>query len=272
MNNCATISILGCGWLGLPLAQTLQQQGYTVKGSTTHPDKLSQLSEQGIDAYLINFSPEINDDYRSEFFDSEILLVNIPPKRNEGGAGQYPHQIISLLKMVKTPPLQKLLFISSTSVYPNVNGRVSESDTSYQVKASGQALLTAEQMVRKRVAATTILRFGGLFGPDRNPGHFLAGKTLGSSGKVPINMIHQDDCIAIIAEILRQEAWGEVFNACADEHPAKEDFYGVAARRYGFDPPCFSATEEDCYKIVDSSKLKERLGYQFKYPDPTQAL
>lgn len=28
-----TISILGCGWLGLPLGQHLVQQGYHIKGS-----------------------------------------------------------------------------------------------------------------------------------------------------------------------------------------------------------------------------------------------
>ena len=38
-----TITILGCGWLGLPLAQTLVKEGYSVKGSTTTEDKLEVL-------------------------------------------------------------------------------------------------------------------------------------------------------------------------------------------------------------------------------------
>ena len=272
MNNQSTISILGCGWLGLPLAQTLQQQGYQVKGSTTRPEKLSLLEERGIVPYLIHFSPEINDDYDKGFFDSEILLVNIPPKRHSGEAGRYPHQIVSLLKLVQASTIQKILFISSTSVYPDVNRRVVESDTSYEVKASGQSLLTAEQMIQDAPPASTVLRFGGLFGPDRNPGRFLAGKTLGSSGNVPVNMIHLDDCIGIIEQVLTQNVWGEVFNACAEQHPTKEDFYGTAAQRFGFTPPQFAAVEEDRYKVVDSTKLRERLGYRFKYPDPILAL
>src|SRR5574343_621841 len=34
------IAILGCGWLGLPLAKSLLSKGYEVKGSTTSESKL----------------------------------------------------------------------------------------------------------------------------------------------------------------------------------------------------------------------------------------
>ena len=42
------VSILGCGWLGLPLAKALIGEGYTVKGSTTTPAKLNLLKEEGV--------------------------------------------------------------------------------------------------------------------------------------------------------------------------------------------------------------------------------
>ena len=118
----------------------------------------------------------------------------------------------------------------------------------------------------------TILRFCGLFGPDRNPGRFLAGRTLDSSGQVPVNMIHLDDCLAIIVQIIEQNVWGETFNACADQHPSKEEFYGAAARILKFDPPKFAATEEDAYKLVDSTKIQDRLNYRFIYRNPMEAL
>ncbi len=244
-----------------------------MKGSTTREEKLATLDERGITPYLIRFSPQINDDYQADFFDSEVLIVNIPPKRNEEVTEVYPRQIASLLQAIERSSVKKVLFVSSTSVYPNVNRLVQESDTSENVKASGRALLTTERMVQEHPGIeTTVLRFCGLFGPDRNPGRFLAGKTLDSSGQVPVNMIHLDDCIAIIVEILEKGAWGEIFNACADEHPAKEEFYGEAARQLGFDPPQFAATDADAYKVVDSTKLKKTLNYQFKHPDPKGAL
>ena len=267
------ISILGCGWLGLPLAQTLVRQGHTIKGSTTRPEKLATLEAAGIASYLIHFDPEINEDHRPDFFDSELLMVNIPPKRHEQLTEVYPRQVASLLRALKNSPVKKLLFVSSTSVYPNVNRAVREEDAGGEIKASGQALLTTERMVRQAPGvAVTVLRFCGLFGPDRPPGRFLAGKTLNSSGRVPVNMIHLDDCMGIIRQIIDQDRWGETFNACADQHPAKEDFYSTAAQRLGFDPPHFAATEDDSYKVVDSTKLREQLNYQFKHPDPKHAL
>mgnify|MGYP003615968040 CR=1 FL=1 len=39
------ISILGCGWLGFPLAQKLIETGYEVKGSTTSESKLEALKK-----------------------------------------------------------------------------------------------------------------------------------------------------------------------------------------------------------------------------------
>ena len=41
------ISILGCGWLGLPLAKALIENGFSVKGSTTSTDKLTALENAG---------------------------------------------------------------------------------------------------------------------------------------------------------------------------------------------------------------------------------
>ena len=50
-----TIAVFGCGWLGFPLAQQLRQAGFRVKGSTTTPSKISQLTLAGIDGFLLEF-------------------------------------------------------------------------------------------------------------------------------------------------------------------------------------------------------------------------
>jgi 3-hydroxyisobutyrate dehydrogenase-like beta-hydroxyacid dehydrogenase len=47
------ISILGCGWLGLPLAKVLVKNGFSVKGSTTTQDKILVLKQLGVDPFLI---------------------------------------------------------------------------------------------------------------------------------------------------------------------------------------------------------------------------
>jgi hypothetical protein len=50
------ISILGCGWFSLSLAKTLLENEFSVKGSNTSVDKLSVLTNLGIQPYLIALS------------------------------------------------------------------------------------------------------------------------------------------------------------------------------------------------------------------------
>lgn len=51
-----TIGILGCGWLGKPLAEHLLAEGYRVKGSTTTPEKKEILLDAGIEAFKVTLT------------------------------------------------------------------------------------------------------------------------------------------------------------------------------------------------------------------------
>ena len=87
-----------------------------------------------------------------------------------------------------------------------------------------------------------------------------------------VNMIHRDDCIGIIREILRQKCWGEILNACADTHPTRRDFYSLAAAKVGRTDLVFNEQADHHYKIVSSQKLKALLGYEFTYGDLMESL
>ena len=64
-------------------------------------------------------------------------------------------------------------FVSSTSVFQSQNKEVKEGDIGIPEKISGKALLTAESLFQKSDRfQTTIIRFGGLIGANRNPANF----------------------------------------------------------------------------------------------------
>lgn len=273
MNNKAqanTISILGCGWLGLPLGAALVKQGYSVKGSVTQQERMSALAEKGISPYEVMITDtEIIAADMPGFLQSEVLIINIPPSRRPDIHLYHQAQISLLVEQVKKSPVKQVLFVSSTSVYPDVNGEVYEHEVAPPDKESGKALLAAEKILRTSVAfMTTIVRFAGLIGYDRLPGRFLAGKKNVGNGDAPINVIHQDDCIALLTGIIQQQAWGDIFNACADEHPRRRDFYTKAALNAGLEPPTFAAATDPHFKIIIAEKIKQRLNYSLKYPDP----
>ena len=69
------ISILGCGWLGLPLAKALLEKGFSVKGSTTSVQKLPLLKNIGAAPFLITLhAGAISGDLVSFLENAQILI------------------------------------------------------------------------------------------------------------------------------------------------------------------------------------------------------
>lgn len=264
-----TISILGCGWLGLPLAEYLIKCGYKVKGSTRTKEELTVLESKGIKPSLLVLDPNIHGENLDNFFKSDVLIIDFPPERRDDIVTYHGLQVTSLIDKIKLSSIEKVIFVSSTSIYPDLNREVSEEETKAPSKSSGEALLIVEGLLNNcDEFKTTVLRFAGLIGYDRKPGRFLAGKRELANGEAPVNLIHRDDCISIIHKIIERDIWGDTFNACADLHPKRKDYYISHANKLGLTPPTFIESENYSYKIVSSEKLKKRLDYKYKFPDP----
>lgn len=265
------ISILGCGWLGVPLAKHFIEKGFTVKGSVTTSEKFDLLRHSGILPFqiVLNDSEVTVDDFH--FFDCDILIFSIPPGRSSGNSENFPKRILQLIPLILKAGVSKVIFISSTSVYPENLQIARENDWSVPDKESGKALLQAENLLKEQTGfETTIIRFGGLIGADRNPARFLV-RSSGTVANAPVNLIHQDDCIGIISAIVGKGLWNETLNACCPEHPLKADFYRKAAQISGLPEPLISDGVEN-HKIVDSSKLIHLLNYRFIYSSPMDYL
>lgn len=271
MSEKQRISILGCGWLGLPLARFLVGLGYAVKGSTTSEAKVATLKAAGVEPFRIAIDEGIEGDIRS-FLQSDTLVVNIPPKRREDVVEFHVGQISLLIDALVDSPVKHVLFVSSTSVYPSLGREVVEADAADPDEAdslAGRALMYVEQMLRSESGfSTTVVRFGGLIGPGRNPAEFMQRMTEITSPDQPVNLIHLDDCVRIIAEIIDKSAWGETFNACAPLHPTRSEFYAAAAESHGFDSLPEEASSDSRFKIVNSDKLTRKLAYKFLHPEP----
>lgn len=270
------ISILGCGWLGLPLAETLVKKGFSIKGSTTGVDKKEVLENAGITHYPIALETETVSEVVPEFLaGSEILIIAIPPKLrgknkdySDANKNSFVKKIENLLPFVEKSTVENLIFISSTAVYGEANATVTEDSTPNPVTESGKQLLEIENMlmVNNRIQ-TTILRFGGLIGPDRNPARFLAAKENVANPDAPINLIHLDDCIGVIEKIIAENIWNERFNAVAPNHPTRKEYYTKKALEQNLVPPTFDHAIPSIGKTIVSDKLIKLLNYTFTQLD-----
>jgi nucleoside-diphosphate-sugar epimerase len=247
------ISILGCGWLGLDLALNLINNGYNVKGSATSRSSFENLKIKAISAFIVDIKQR--ERVVSDFLSSDVLIISITSKSID--------DFKRLITQIEKSNIKKVIFISSTSVYPNTNNITTEETP---IKTS--SLTEIESLFRKnKLFQSTIIRFGGLFGYDRQPGNFFKKDKKIENPEGYINFIHRDDCIQIIKNVIKSNTWNQTLNACADSHPKRRDFYKNEFKKLGKPEPMFNEESLNDYKIVTSEKLKNLLNYTFKYPD-----
>jgi len=269
------ISILGCGWLGFPLAKKLIEIGFEVKGSTTSENKLDILKSNNIEPFLLKLSETKISESISEFLEnSEILIIDIPPGLRKITDPEtektFVAKIKKLIPSIENSTIEKVIFISSTSVYADTASisTVTEESILHPDTESGKQLVEVENLFLNNSHFTsTIIRFGGLIGEDRNPINMLAGKTNIANPEAPINLIHQEDCIGIICEMLNEvqhdNVRNEVFNAVAPNHPTRKNYYTEKAKQLHLIAPLFNQNETNIGKIVSSEKVGKVLGYKF---------
>ena len=262
------ISIIGCGWLGLPLGHYLSHKNYSVKGSTTSSEKLDIVKECGIEAYVVRLSEtKITGDYAPFLKDSETVIINIPPGLKQNPSKNHVAEINHLIKEIENHNIEHVLYISSTSVFSDTS-HFTEIDSRTVPNAtsnSAQQLIEIEQRLQNNPNFnTTILRFGGLFDDKRHPAKYLSGKSDVSNPEAPINLIHKEDCIQIITAILKQALWNVTLNAVYPSHPRKQTYYSAYCTQNHLPVPEFNSSTKSIGKIVSSSELVQLLQYSFK--------
>ncbi len=271
------ISILGCGWLGLPLAKSLLSKGYEVKGSTTSESKLDVLENSGISPFQIQLEEnQIIGTIEDFLKETDVLVIDIPPGlRREISSSQemtFVSKIKTLIPFIEKSGIQKVIFVSSTSVYsdgfPIVEIR--EETKPNPDTESGKQLVIAETLLQSNLHfKTTVIRFGGLLGDDRHPIKFLAGRTNVENPNAPVNMIEREDCIGIIEKTLdfaRDDnwEWNQTFNTVAPQHPTRKVYYHKKAELFNLPLPTFVEDSESKGKIISSKKVETILGYSFQ--------
>ncbi|EAR16271.1 SDR family oxidoreductase [Robiginitalea biformata] len=235
-----TIGILGCGWLGFPLAGRLLESGYSVRGTTTRAEKLDKLENAGIRAFQVVLTETgFTGDWREFLQGLDLLVCNIPPGIRANPQTDYPAKIRHLVRALEDHGVPRLIYIGSTSVYGRSQGVVDEAAEPEPDSESGRQLLRAEEILRASPLAgsSLILRFGGLIGPNRHPVTMLSGRTGLSGGNDPVNLIERTDCLNLIERAIRDPSQVGIANGVAPGHPAKADYYQGEALERGIPPP-----------------------------------
>jgi nucleoside-diphosphate-sugar epimerase len=268
------IALVGCGWLGMPLAINLQKSGHNIVATCRSEQKASELAKWGFETEKFELGDELTHDRLAKLFKARVLVLNIPVGRKSPTTEHFVPHMQALLKRAANSPIQNLIFISTTSVYENNSATVTEQSPLNPKTQSGQINLTVEALVKDNFAgSSTIIRAAGLVGKDRHPANYLAGKIGLLNPDNIVNLVHQDDVVCAIKTVIERNIWGHILHLCALEHPTRAQYYTWAAEKLGLSAPKFvEGTGVAIGKKIDATRSLQILDLSLKYPSPFDML
>lgn len=265
------IGVLGCGWLGLPLATHLKNKKNQVSGTTTRQEKLSLIEKEGVKAFQIQISSkEIKGDIEVFLSNLDALIIDFPPRIRSRSVDLFLNEINQLLReLSKYNKLQKIVYISSTSVFRDTS-HFKVYDEAYlfsEFEKKDNPLLKAENMLLENLGKRLkVLRCGGLIGHDRHPVKYLSGRKDIANPDAPVNMTYQKDVISICQELINNfdKLENYIFHAVHPEKISRKEFYQKAAQDFSLDTPKFDHQSKQVGKRILSTHTLDQLNIEMQ--------
>jgi nucleoside-diphosphate-sugar epimerase len=265
------ICILGLGWLGQPLADLFRCKGWHVSGSTRTASKQNAFAKSNIPTVMFDLYHDKATCIEPDFFANAVLVLNIPPGRKNFVAEHYQRKMKALIDYGFQSGLKQLIFVSTTAVFGQCKGEITQQTKTAPLSESGKAHQNIEAYIQTHYwQKSAIVRPSGLVGQQRHPAISLSQKTGIKLGLNPINLIHQEDVLRIIETIIHTNTFAHAFNLSSLDHPSRQEYYTWCCKQMGIQLPGFdddlrSLSEIDG-KTVNMKTELQLLGLSLKYP------
>jgi nucleoside-diphosphate-sugar epimerase len=183
------------------------------------------------------------------------------------------HLLEALVEQRQAP--RRVVFTSSTAVYAQSHGEwVDETSPTEPQHFTGRRVLEGERLLLTSPFSATVLRLGGIYGPERVSliERLRQGLAVCRDGPpVYTNRIHRDDCAGALHHLMTLPQ-PEALYLGVDHEPADQcDVLRWLAAQLGVAPPKLDAIVEDetrrprTNKRCRNTKLVAS-GYTFRYP------
>lgn len=278
-----SILIAGCGYVGRALAGRLHAENRPVTGLTRSPGSAARLDQETPFRILACDISNADDTARLSESICPDIVIHCAASGRGGGADAYRAVYADGARhLAATFPGARLIFTSSTSVYPQTDGStVTERSPAEPSTETGRILRIAERVVLEKDGA--VLRLAGIYGPGRSIHlrRFLEGAATIETGPVSrfLNQIHREDIVSAICHVIDRpvsEVAGEIFNVADEDSLTQRSCYELLSARFGRPlppeaPPGPRGARAQTHKRVSSAKLR-RTGWQLRYPRYADAL
>ena len=280
--------IVGCGFLGWPLALKWAQQSNTSEDRSSANDvfAMTRSAERAQEFIAAGLSPIVADITNAEnlktaltdlpAMDTIVFAVGMDRSRYDD---IYDVYVEGLRRFIDSypHPIKHLIYVSSTGVYGDFGGDWAHEDSpTLPAREGGKACLMAEALLAEATDNWTVLRMAGLYGGSRVPTKTLIQNRdwnkLSPHGY--LNLIHQTDAVAAIAKTAVIKPMQEII-LCSDGHPpVRKDYYQHIADQFEIgsipwpaettvDPKSRSANS----KRISNEKMLRLLDLELVHPD-----
>ena len=266
--------IIGCGYLGARIGAAWLAAGRPVcaltrsRGETLRAQGFEPITGDVLDPASLTGLPA-----------ASTILYAVGLDRSAGRSMRdvYVQGLRNVLAAL--PAGGRFLYISSTSVYGQIDGELVDGDSATDPREeNGRIVLEAERTLREFRLDATILRFAGIYGPNRGirKQSLLKGEPYIGDADKWLNLIHVDDGVrAVLAAERTDSSAGRTF-AIADDTPvSRRDFYTEFARLLGAPEARFEPAVEpsrEANRRISNAAAKTGLEFEPAYPSYREGL
>jgi nucleoside-diphosphate-sugar epimerase len=202
----ARILIVGCGYVGTHLAKLLTQSP-----KQSHQVFAVSRTARALPPNVVPILTDISQTNSQEIFpqdiDFAVFCAAAKQSSPEVYRAVYVDGLRNTIEQLKrnSKNLSRLLFTSSTSVYAQNHGEwVDESSETVPQGFSGTLMLEAESLLQNQPVATSSVRLGGIYGPERTS---FVTRVRDGLTSLPAcahyrNRIHVEDCAGVLKHLL----------------------------------------------------------------------
>ncbi len=263
------VLVVGCGYVGQPLAEKLAEAGHEVFGLSRKPPEFG--------ARVVPIACDITRGDELKRVPPAYDAVINTASSSKGGVEEYGAVYLGGARhLLAHLRFQKYIWTGSTSVYAQGDGVVVTEESPAEPTSATSRILRETEDLLLQGGQGIILRLAGIYGPDR--GHlfqqYLRGEArMHGGGGRWLNMIHREDAVGAIMAALKTARAGEIYNVTDDEPVTERDFFMWLAKRLKRElPPVVPEAELAgrkrgvTSKRVSNRKLREQLDYGLVYP------
>ncbi len=275
--------VCGMGYLGKRVARQALDRGMRVTALTRSAEKAEALRKEGYEMIVADL---VQQGWYQDVDPPVDFILNCVSAGGRGVSGYiraYIEGMHSLLHYCAGDFAGRLIYTSSTGVYPFTEGEIVTEDTSFKPETETAEILTTSESFLQRSGPTgwAILRLAGIYGPDR---HYLLNQVRSGEPELPgegdnyLNLIYVDDICSAIWSVWEadESALNTIYNVSDDQPALKEEVVAWLAKKTGNPMPRFNPEKSIRkrhlpngklpHRRISNAKLKAVTGWQPKYP------